>query len=139
MGLKRCLPGLRDTGLGLCPPTSPLPAACPSLPAQTCPLSAQSYCLPRLAHKLLGPSFLPAYPVPLPASLLPTHLPFSVRSSHLLPLRISGSALIYVGYSEPYCSCWLWCLGSPTPICPTQPCSRPQGKGRALRGQDQGE
>lgn len=109
MGLKRCLPGIRDTGLDLCPSTSPLPAACPSLPAQACPLSARSYSLPRLAHKLLRPSFLPAYPVPLPASLLPTHLPFSPRSAHLLPLRISGSALIYMVYSEPSCRCWLWC------------------------------
>lgn len=139
IGLKRCPPGLRDTGLGLYPSTSPLPAACPSLPIQACPLRARSYCLPRLAHKLLGPSFFPAFPAPLPAPLLPTHLLFSPRISHLLPVRISESALIYMGYSEPYCSHWLRYLGSPTPICPTQTCPQPQGKDRALRGQDQGE
>jgi hypothetical protein len=101
IGLKRCPPGLRDTGLGLYPSTNPLPAACPSLPIQACPLRARSYCLPRLAHKFLGPSFFPTFPAPLPASLLPTHLLFSPRISHLLPVRISESALVFRALLQP--------------------------------------
>lgn len=102
MGLKRCPSGLRNTGLGLCPSTSPFPAACPSLPTQACPPECREPLLAQTCLPTSRPSFLPAYPVPLPASLLPTHLPFSLRSSHLLPLRLSGSVLIYVGYSEPW-------------------------------------